>query len=194
MRKVVLCLLPLMVWLSLCCSRSKSAANHGDASNPSVQRAASAPQTSDLSFSTEDQAYALNAENGILSYCDKRGGRKIDLRTRHDAPLERPCPVRDEPNAACSGLSIDVSVRAPLSEPNDIVDIGSLSFPLKGRVHDCSVHGKLLGIVTGSAVILIDVAKGSNSEINPDGGDRVVVGSGWIAWTNGSKLQASYLK
>src|ERR1035437_7146132 len=38
MRKVVLCLLPLMVWLSLCCSRSKSAANHGDASNPSVQR------------------------------------------------------------------------------------------------------------------------------------------------------------
>jgi hypothetical protein len=183
-----------MVWLSLCCSRSKSAANHGDASNPSVQRAASAPQTSDLSFSTEDQAYALNAENGILSYCDKRGGRKIDLRTRHDAPLERPCPVRDEPNAACSGLSIDVSVRAPLSEPNDIVDIGSLSFPLKGRVHDCSVHGKLLGIVTGSAVILIDVAKGSNSEINPDGGDRVVVGSGWIAWTNGSKLQASYLK
>jgi hypothetical protein len=71
-------------------------------------------------------------ENNALSFCDKRGGRRVDLRTGQATAIERTCPKSDEPNTSCSGLGLDVSVRGPLSEPSDIVDIGAISFPLKG--------------------------------------------------------------
>jgi len=105
-----------------------------------------------------------------------------------ESSLERNCAKIEEPNTACSGLALDVAVRASLSEPNDTVDVGGSSFPLRGRVHDCSAEGKVLAVVTGSAVILIDTAKGTATEVSQQGGDRVTLGSGWIAWTDRSKV------
>jgi hypothetical protein len=81
-----------------------------------------------------------------------------------------------------------------MSEPNDIVDVGADSFPQKGRVHDCFADGKLIAIVTGSAVSIIDTDKGTAKEVSGEGGDRVAVGSGWIAWAQGPSLQLESLK
>ena len=127
----------------------------------------------------------------MLTFCDKRGGRKLNLKTGQDTALDRTCPKTDEPNTACGELSFDFAVRGPLTEPNDIVDLQGWSIPLKGRLQDCDADGKVLAIVTGSNVLLIDVARETTKEISWHGGDRVAIGSGWVAWRNGSELRVA---
>jgi hypothetical protein len=125
----------------------------------------------------------------MLSFCDKRGGRKLDLKTGRSTALGRTCPNNDEPNTACGGLSLDVAVRSPLSEPNDIVDLDGWSAPLTGRVQDCAADGKALAIVTASVVVLIDVTTRKTRVMSRQGGDRVTIDPGWVAWSKGSKLR-----
>jgi hypothetical protein len=137
------------------------------------------------------EPYALRLAGGALTFCDAHGGRKLDLGSGKESALPSACPGKAEPNTACRGLSLDVTVRGPLSEPNDIIDLEASSVPLNGRVHDCAAEGKLLAVVTGSAVIVINVARSTTREISPDGGDRVTIGFGWLAWTQGSKVLAA---
>jgi hypothetical protein len=119
-----------------------------------------------------------------------RGGRTAWISAQGRATGDAlPCPASEEPNTACSGLSLDVSVRTPFSEPNDIVDVGATSFPLRGRVHDCRADGKRLAIGTGSSVVLIDGAKRTMKEIASQGSDRVAVADGWIARTDGTSVR-----
>ena len=182
------------MWLvpALSCSQSQPTAKPED---PSKSRASgtSASASDVVNLSTEGPAYALHLDKNSLTFCDKGGQKRLDLKTGKADAQGGTCPKIVEPNTGCGGLSIDVSVRGPLSEPNDIVDLSDRSFPLKGRVHDCSADGKLLAIVTGSSVYVIDVSKEVSAEVDHEGGDRVVIGSGWIAWTDGSKLHAKSL-
>jgi hypothetical protein len=67
--------------------------------------------------------------------------------------------------------------------------VNAVSFPLRGRVHDCRADGKRLAIGTGSSVVLIDATKSTMKEIASQGSDRVAVADGWIAWTNGSSVR-----
>lgn len=137
---------------------------------------------------TEGQPFALNIERGTVKFCDNRGRRLLDLATGQQSALQEPCPPATEANTACSGLPLDITVRAPLSEPNDIVDVNSASFPLNGKVHDCAADGKWIAIATASRVVLIDVAAGKMRELSPEGGDRVIIGSGWVVWCDGTNL------
>ena len=137
------------------------------------------------------EPFGLRIEGNTVSFCDKRGGRIFDLTTSQDAPLERACRKDDEPNAACGGLALDVTVRTPNLGPSDIVEVNTKSFPLEGRVHDCATDGKLIAIVTGAEVVTIDPTKDVASLIERGGGgDHVAVGAGWIAWSLGSVVQA----
>jgi len=147
------------------------------------------PAPAKAGAAAQGEPYALSLQDDVLTFCDNRGARQLDLKTNRETASGAVCS-RSEPNVACSGLPLDAEVRTPLNEPNDIVDIGDASFPLKGRVHDCSASGKLLAIVTGSQVVLIDAAKGSASEISPHGGGRIAIGSGWLAWADASKIYA----
>ncbi|MCC6365482.1 MAG: hypothetical protein IT165_18365 [Bryobacterales bacterium] len=156
---------------------------------PSCARHGPSQASAKAAATAQGEPYALSLQDGVLTFCDNRGARKLDLKTNREAASSAVCS-RSEPNAACSGLPLDVEVRTPLNEPNDIVDLGAASFPLKGRVHDCSASGKLLAVVTGSQVVLIDAAKGSASEISPHGGGRIAIGSGWLAWADASKIHA----
>ncbi len=148
----------------------------------------------EVTVATVGEPSALRIEHGALTFCDKRGARKLNLQTGRDAPYEKPCAHDDEPNTACAGFDIEVSVRAPLSEPNDIVDLDSGSVPLHGRVHDCAVDGNTLVVVTASSVVLVDVARAKPAEISHQGGDRVAVGSGWIAWSSAATLHLEPVK
>jgi hypothetical protein len=132
---------------------------------------------------------SLHLENGALVFCDGRGARKLDLATTRESAQDRTCPAQEEPNAACSGLGLDISVRSPLSEPNDIIDFDGWSKPLKGRVHDCAADGRTLAVITASRVVLVDIKKRSAKDISQKGGDRVAISPRWVAWSIGNELR-----
>jgi hypothetical protein len=106
-------------------------------------------------------AFGLRVEGSTVSFCDKRGGRVLDLTTSQEASFDRACKKDEEPHAACGGLGCDVTVRTPKSGPSDIVDVNNKSFPLEGRVP-----------IAGS------------------GGDHIAIGAGWIDWSLGSTVHA----
>ena len=137
--------------------------------------------------------YSLRLVDGVLDFCDSRGGREVNLKTGQEASKDQNCASKEEPNTACTALGLDVEVRSPQSEPNDIVDVGGSSFPLNGRVHDCAGEGQLLAIVTASSTVVLDTAKSATTQVSSNGGDRVAVGGGWVAWTTGSNLHAKSL-
>ncbi|MCC6345406.1 MAG: hypothetical protein IT166_24605 [Bryobacterales bacterium] len=145
-----------------------------------------------IAVPTRGEPYALSLHDDVLSFCDSRGARQLDLKANRETAAARACSP-SEPNAACGGLPFDVDVRSPLNEPNDIVDAGDASFPLNGRVHDCAASGKLLAIATGAQVILIDTVNGAVRVAYPHGAERVAIGPGWIAWTDASTLHAQPL-
>jgi hypothetical protein len=154
-----------------------------------VLLAGSCSQSHDAAYvSTQGEPYALALSASALTYCDSRGPRSLDLRTGAEGPGSGTCPVKQEANTSCSGLGDTVTVRAPLSEPNDILDAGASSFPMNGRVQDCAGNGNLIIVATGSRVVLIDTAKGTAKDVSPVGAERVAIGSGLVAWTRGSTV------
>ncbi|HEY2016794.1 MAG TPA: hypothetical protein VGH38_24990 [Bryobacteraceae bacterium] len=185
----------LFLVLTLSCSQSKptqkaeSAAAEPPSSAPAAP--APAPAAAEISATAQGEPYALHIDSGVLTFCDQRGMRKLDLKTGQDTASSQPCPKAEEANTACTGLGLDVSVRSPQGEPNDIVDVDGSSVPLKGKVHDCAADGKVLAVSTASAVSVIDVATGTSTEVSKQGGDRVAIGSGWVAWADGSKVRAA---
>lgn len=144
----------------------------------------------ELAVKAEGEPSGLRIEGATISFCDKRGGRKLDATTGQDAAFERKCATDGEANTACGGLPLDVSVSTPNRGPNDLVDVKGKSFALDGRVHDCAADAHVLAIVTGSAVVLIDTTKDKADVIDHEGGDRVAIGLGWIAWRQESTVHA----
>lgn len=138
------------------------------------------------------QPHAMRFQQGALAFCDASGGHLVNLKTGQptaDASLE--CK-REAPNIGCLGASLDVEIRSSSSEPADIVEIDGESYPLKGRVHDCAVLEKAVGLATSSGVVLIDTAEASIRQADAQGADRVALTSDWIAWSNGSNISAAF--
>lgn len=149
----------------------------GDRAGPSAAQARGEPK-------------GLRLEADTLFYCDERGGQAVDLPTGKDVPGRgAACPARDEPNTSCSGLGLDVAVRAPLDSPDDIVELDGSSVPVKGRVRDCALQDAQIAVATGARIVIIDVATGRSKVIDRGGGDRVVLGPNWIAWSTGTRLK-----
>jgi hypothetical protein len=133
---------------------------------------------------TDGEPFGLHLENGgILTFCANRGGRQLDLTTGRETALDQACPSRKEPNTACAHLKLDVAVSSPLSEPNDRLDIEGRFMRLKGRLNDCAADGNVLVVAKDASVVLVDAAQETTKEINRQGGDRVAIGSGWVAWS-----------
>ena len=153
----------------------------------STAKQAGDPAPARLRTNSTGEPYGLRFEDGALAFCDSQGGRRLDLKTGQAAVAQIECK-KEEANTACSGLSLDVTVSAPSAEPNDVVDVGGSSFPMKGRVHDCATDGKALAVVTNSRVVLIRPANGTSVEVNAEGGDRVAINSRWVAWADGSSV------
>jgi hypothetical protein len=151
---------------------------------------AAASAASQTTVTSQGEPYDLHLGGGALTFCDSRGMRRVDLKTGQDAATAEVCPQKEEANTACSGLGLEIEVRSPQSEPDDVVDLGGSSFPMKGRVHDCAADGRVLAIATGSAVSLIDAARNVVIEVSREGADRVAVGGDWVAWADGAKIRA----
>jgi hypothetical protein len=177
-----------LLWLTLSCSPST---RFDQPLGPLSPGLSSAPATTAWSLAADGEPYALRLEGSFLTFCDERGRHQVDLTTGHEAALDQTCPTKQPPNTACVSLGLDVAVRASFSAPNDFVDVGAVSFPLEGRVHDCAANGKRLAIVTASVVVVLDTAQNTVKEISRPGGERVAIGSGWVAWTQGPKVRAA---
>jgi hypothetical protein len=191
--------LPVLV-LALSCARSEPRARTDGVQAPGASAAppnagssvgSAGTARTEARVITKGEPYAFVLAGGVLGFCDQRGGRQVDLETGQDTAAARACGKIDEANPACSGLGLDVAVRSPHDEPNDIVDVDAQSFPLRGRAHDCAADGRVLALATASEVLLIDTARGAAKKLDAQGGDRVAIGSGWIAWSTGSALRAA---
>jgi hypothetical protein len=134
--------------------------------------------------------YAMHFEQEALAFCDASGGHLVDLKTgQPKTPASSDCK-RDEANTGCDGDSLDVEIRSPFNELVDFVEVDGDSYPLKGRVHDCVVLEKTIGLVTGSNVVLIDTAQNSVTQVDAHGADRIALNPHWIAWSFGSNITA----
>lgn len=186
----------LVLLATSACSRSKAKAD-ATPSTPSITFTAppaSSATRNEFTVSSTGVPFGLQVDAGTVSFCDKRGGRKLDLAAGRDIPFERTCPKDSDGNSGCDRMGLDVSVRTPGLGPIDIVDVDGKSFPLDGLIHDCAVDGDVLAIVTGSSVVIIDHVKGTTTLLDHDGGDRVAIGSKWVAWTSGSIVRAQQRK
>jgi hypothetical protein len=148
-----------------------------------------------LRVATQGEPYGLRLERGAMSFCDRRGAWKVDLGTGTQARSDRVCIEDQEPNTTCEVTGLKVTVRTPGLGPDDVVEVDGVakSFHVPGHVHDCAGDGRSLAIVTGSAVLRVDPAKETMEVLSDEGGERVVVGSGWIVWSNPSSMQAKRL-
>lgn len=172
------------------CTRPKPAANRSAViSSKSIP---SAVNRETFTLVAVGEPYDLQIAEKFLTFCDTRGQRRVELTTGKDEPGRNPCS-RQDPDPACSKQH-DVSVRSPLSQPNDILDFGAQSLPMKGRVHDCAGDGKVVAVVTGASVNVIDLPNAVSNEISQEGGERVAVGDGWVVWTNGSNIHGARLR
>jgi len=187
---------PLTVLLMLAvagCSRSPERSTPAPSASTapgSATTTLSQAVRTELAVSAEGEPFGLRVDGGAISFCDKRGSKKLDTTTGQAVSFERACAKNAEANTACSGLPLDVTASTPNRGPNDVVDVKGKSFPLEGRVHDCAADDKVLAVVTGSAVVIIDTTKEKTEVIDHEGGDRVAVGPGWVVWTQGPTVHA----
>jgi hypothetical protein len=143
-------------------------------------------KTTDVS--TVGTPYDLRLDGAAVSFCDSRGARKIDLASGSESASALTCTRDAGGNTACDGLPFSVEVRTPDLGPNDVIDTAGQTYPLDGRVQDCAASGQILGVVTGSTVVLIDTNSDKLKVIDHAGGNRVAISADWIAWSDNSSV------
>jgi hypothetical protein len=135
----------------------------------------------------------LRLASELLLFCDKRGGRAIDLRTGVEAAHEHHCPSHEERNGACEDLGLPVTVSTPGAAGYDVVAIdGAPPYRMRGRVHDCALHSGRLAIATGSEVVTIDVEAHRTRVVSKAGGDQVAIDASWLAWSDGLRVYVQH--
>lgn len=172
----------LLVLATAACSRSSST----DRGKPTSS--SSAADHTRFTINVTGQPFGLRVEGGTVSYCDARGGRKLDAKTGQDAASPRTC-AKDEPNTGCGELPLDVQVSNPSLGPNDRVEVSGSAYPLEGHVRDCAVHGKVIAAITGQVVVLINTANDHVDVLDHQGGERVAIGPEWIVWSSDSTIE-----
>jgi len=148
------------------------------------------PPPSGYSLATDGAPSRLRFEPGALSFCDGRGRpMRVELATGALGAGGGVCPAAPaDPNTACESVPMVTGVRAPPSESTDIVDLDGWSVPAEGRVHDCAGEGQVIALATSAAVLRVDGARRTTLKLSDEGADRVALGSGWIAWSQGARL------
>jgi hypothetical protein len=130
------------------------------------------------------EPYDLRIGERALSFCDDRGRHGVELRTGTETPATEWCPKKSEGNGDCSGLPMEVTVETPNLGPRDIIFVEAWAFHPEGRVHDCAADGKVLVVATIASVERYDLDKGTSTIVDDkEGGERVAIGHGWMAWS-----------
>ena len=124
-------------------------------------------------------ASRMRLESDILTYCDDRGGRVLDLVSGVESAREVSCE-HEWRNSACGGIDFVESVREP--DQDDIIDAKQgPSFPVHGHIHDCAFSSGILLVATGLEVVAIDVKADRRDVKGKDGGNQVAINDAWMA-------------
>lgn len=172
---------------------ASGAAPSPTAAMPPAMPSALAKPGSTLTVGASGVTSGLRLASDSLLFCDKRGGRAIDLTSGAETAHEHPCPKREERNGACEDLPLAVTVSSPGQGGYDVVEIaGSPPNRMQGRVHDCALDTGLLAIATGSDVVTIDVKTHRKTVVSKSGGDQVAINAAWLAWSDGLKVYVQH--
>lgn len=138
----------------------------------------------EMTIRTIGETRTLRLTDATLEFCDGQGGHRIELGADRGTVSSVPCAKDDGPNGSCSDLGLNIEVRSPPGESDDIVDFDNWSLPMTGRVHDCAAENGTVVIATGTRVVLVDVGKRTDRRVGSGGAERVAVGSGWLVWSD----------
>jgi hypothetical protein len=129
--------------------------------------------------------YQLRLKANSFTFCDDRGGQRLDLVTGSQASFVQSCVTNkaddSDPTPNPDDNLVEVASPDMEHEANDRVCIDSCYW-LNGRGHNWLNEGKTVIIGTGSEVEVIDGEKDRTAIIAHDGADKLAIGSGWVAW------------
>lgn len=137
--------------------------------------------SSGWSPATKGRPINLNLTAQTLNFCDDSGPRQVSLATGTETAGTQACPKEsgDNPEFTCND---QVEVIGGSGGGNDTINFEGANFPLKGLSDACAQAGHQAIVSTGEEVLLIDAAANTTSLVSHEGGDRVAIGGGWVAW------------
>jgi hypothetical protein len=131
------------------------------------------------------EPYQLRLKVNSLTFCDDRGGQRLDLVTGIQTSFVQPCVTNkaddSDPTPNPDDNLVEVASPDMEHEANDRVCIDSCYW-LNGRARNWLNEGKTVIIGTGSEVEMIDGEKDRTVIVSHEGADKLAIGSGWVAW------------
>ncbi len=164
-----------------------------DAGRPPATSAASPPARVPIAPSPATSAsewtpivhgipYQLSLKSGVFGFCDDSGSQTLDLATGKQSAGTATCDRSHE--AVQSSCDNRVKIYGDTDAGNDDLSVGDHDYTLRGHSRECDLDGSLLVVSTANAVQLIDFAANKVATVDSHGGDKAVLGSGWVAWTS----------
>ena len=125
--------------------------------------------------------YQLTLKNGVFGFCDDRGSWQFDVATGKQASGARHCDIdHEEEQSSCDD---SIQIWGSPEGGDDHISVGYNNYLLKGHDRACDKDGQTVIAATIGAVEVIDGVANKVAIVDPGGGDRAVIGSGWIAWS-----------
>lgn len=158
------------------------AASPAPLSSPAAPASApvqAAGSSSELHPTVHGIPFQLSLKNGVFAFCDDSGAQKIDVATGSQSAGAQSCDRKKEQiQSSCD----DNAITSAPDGPADTIDLGKYTYHLSGHVRDCDQEGDVTIVSTGGDVEVIDSAGNKVAVIDTPAPDKVVIGSGWVAW------------
>lgn len=127
-------------------------------------------------------SYQLALKDNVFSFCDDKGAQQVDVRTGKQTLGTQKCDPKNE--AIQSGCDDDVEITGDPAEPYDVVSFEGDGYKLNGHSRGCDRDGRIVAVTTAGDVELIDGVASKAAFLEADVPDKIVVGSGWVAWNS----------
>ena len=169
------------VLFSIGCKKSANKANEPMPVAPNRANVAGAPLPSQLQPIVMGLPYQLGLKSNVFSFCDDTGPQQIDVSTGKQTPAAQHCDrKKDEDQSSCDD---EIQIYGSPEGGNDRLAINDNEYILEGHSRGCDRDGKTVVVATVGAVEVIDGAANKVAIVDPGGGDRAAIGSGWVAWS-----------
>ena len=125
--------------------------------------------------------YQLSLQNKVFGFCDDTGSQQMDVTTGKQTPGTAHCDrVNGDDQSRCGD---EIQILGHPDGGKDVLSFEGSDYPLEGQSHGCDRDGKLVIVPTVGAVELIDGASNKVAIVDPGGGNKAMIGSGWVAWS-----------
>lgn len=123
--------------------------------------------------------YQLSLDGGLFGFCDSTGPQQVNLANGKQTLGTQRCDRLHEIVQNHCGEQVEIDGHP--EGGNDHLAINDNEFVLNGQSGACDREGKIVIVSTYIAVEVIDGA--ANKVAIVGSGDKVAIGSGWVAWS-----------